>query len=639
MECKYIKRCNLIILAAYVVVMIFVCTSCRKVDSIVEGDSHIEGLYDCTDKMDIAGWDIAGAMFMKDGNLLIYYSSQDRKQARIAIYDISDWNVLHEVYIYTEGYPQFRLSYRLDGGLVLADLKSGIYYFYDDKLHLEAESKVDCQNIENSAASNEDTGIYYVGDDGNTLLFLNVLNGMHQVLFELPPNLDSLHIEDITDDGKTIILTYFSNDTVSPGYVFVTKNKEPKYINDVSYCIAEAKGSYFISGYDFDSGITIFDTKKPRILLKYAFESSYETLSFAAFPKANLIVTWDGQNTIRAYDMDTGMMLNSVSVNTEEDNAGAAISERNPITIGNNAIACIPIYRETGLRIYLWDCLQKDVAYGDSETDFPLTSSAGDIEDIADQIKSETGINVIWGNEAASIFPEFKTVQVTDNSLLMSGIQEVKASLLKYPAGFFEKFRYGDIDGFSIYLCGSLIRQEQSEGESPSAAAMVYENTQSIVLDISEVSSIEGNLAHEIMHAVDAKIDYEIKANGFTGFDYDVWNELNPPDFAYLYSYTDTDGKTYERENITKYTPDDLFSTEYTDNIYFTDYYSCTYPTEDRARIFECLMTSEHELPWFFDSQHLMSKAKYMCFAIRQVFSDIMPETAYWERLVDLNDM
>ena len=61
------------------------------------------------------------------------------------------------------------------------------------------------------------------------------------------------------------------------------------------------------------------------------------------------------------------------------------------------------------------------------------------------------------------------------------------------------------------------------------------------------------------------------------------------------------------------------------------DAYSKSFPTEDRARVFEKLMDSGGN-PYFADSPVLMEKARTLCRIIREYFPSVAAiERASWE--------
>ena len=73
------------------------------------------------------------------------------------------------------------------------------------------------------------------------------------------------------------------------------------------------------------------------------------------------------------------------------------------------------------------------------------------------------------------------------------------------------------------------------------------------------------------------------------------------------------------------------------DGIYFLDGDSTTYPTEDRARIFENLATFAPEArPEAFKGKNMQLKAAYLCAALRDAYDSIAAaEDVFWEQGLD----
>ncbi|MBQ2558536.1 MAG: hypothetical protein II553_05950, partial [Lachnospiraceae bacterium] len=75
------------------------------------------------------------------------------------------------------------------------------------------------------------------------------------------------------------------------------------------------------------------------------------------------------------------------------------------------------------------------------------------------------------------------------------------------------------------------------------------------------------------------------------------------------------------------------------DDIWFTDIYARTYPTEDRARIMEALMEyPEGMLTEYLSCPHLRAKAECLCAMIRAAFPSIAAcrEPVRWERALGI---
>ena len=89
----------------------------------------------------------------------------------------------------------------------------------------------------------------------------------------------------------------------------------------------------------------------------------------------------------------------------------------------------------------------------------------------------------------------------------------------------------------------------------------------------------------------------------------------------------------YKRQ---EYTPYDADSYNDISNVYFVDGYSTTFASEDMARIFENLF-AQSELPYFFESPHLMVKAEYLCAVIRECLPSVKAaKEVIWEKSVQI---
>ena len=101
----------------------------------------------------------------------------------------------------------------------------------------------------------------------------------------------------------------------------------------------------------------------------------------------------------------------------------------------------------------------------------------------------------------------------------------------------------------------------------------------------------------------------------------DKWNSFNPSADMYTYTYADYGFSKYQ-----KYTYD-----RDVDGAYFVDGYAMTYPSEDRARLFESVMSDELFDIDFEDAPKLREKLNFYAKCIRQVFDTTGWEDIPWE--------
>ena len=118
---------------------------------------------------------------------------------------------------------------------------------------------------------------------------------------------------------------------------------------------------------------------------------------------------------------------------------------------------------------------------------------------------------------------------------------------------------------------------------------------------------VDQNFYHGLAHIIDARVMSECSA-------FDNWERLNPKGFDYDYNYI---ANQYRGED------------EYPGA--FIDTYAMSYPTEDRARIFEYAMLEGSEDS--FASETMQKKLTVLCDGIRRAFGlTESQDTLPWEQ-------
>ena len=128
---------------------------------------------------------------------------------------------------------------------------------------------------------------------------------------------------------------------------------------------------------------------------------------------------------------------------------------------------------------------------------------------------------------------------------------------------------------------------------------------------------------HELTHAA----DYRFLGEGL--FSEENWNAMNPDGFSYYYSYIDENGESYEYSGSTDYTAEGGVPSE---EVYFIDPYSKTFPMEDRARLMENLLSGQSPYAGAFRSGHVQEKLTYYFRFLREILGDgTWPSSTVWE--------
>lgn len=152
-----------------------------------------------------------------------------------------------------------------------------------------------------------------------------------------------------------------------------------------------------------------------------------------------------------------------------------------------------------------------------------------------------------------------------------------------------------------------------------------------IFISSSDVENMVSTIHHELSHVIDNALVLMQKDEENPVFSEEKWNELNPYADMYLYSYHE-DRNEYYKEYL--YEIDFGISDNYT-NAYFVDSYALTYPTEDRARIFERLLGNEDKTIDYSKTPNLKKKLNYYAECIRATFDTTGWKNVPWEAYME----
>ena len=189
-------------------------------------------------------------------------------------------------------------------------------------------------------------------------------------------------------------------------------------------------------------------------------------------------------------------------------------------------------------------------------------------------------------------------------------------------------------DGIDLYLAGDIY-SVTSDGVSSAIGFTYAQNKRRVIVqDIDySIPELRYTVFHELMHIIDDKLE---KAEAETGIPYlSGWLEFLPKHVNYYNSYRDKKGNEITDASYTRFESDENL-------IYFYDPYSKTYPTEDRARVFEYLMHGYDGDDDALYGDHLLEKARYLCVVLRQCFDCLNaddPTVLPWESILGETDM
>lgn len=420
----------------------------------------------------------------------------------------------------------------------------------------------------------------YIVMENNTLYILN----NKKTKFRTIENMDNSFYQDYfyTDDNTYILINQNAK-----YYLYDINKNEQKEIDYVNY-FEYRNGFYFIN----ENTIKIIDLKND-LELEYTNFLEKDTIYSSDISKDN--------NHFYFYDTDR----NSLYIEDFKENT---IIEYK-----------LPIKKESGINnikidnhfLYILD-LEGNLYILNLEE---ITNKEQDIEEykkkeeeevrnIISKIKDNYNVNIKIKEETNIKYPDFYAEVEKDNEKILNALESIEKILSKLNKEFFYSFYDLEYDGLNIYLTGTLSPSNyETQVSNPAAFSLVFKNEYMIVLDI-EQHSLEDLLCHELEHNIENNSNYHNKIM------FEKWDELNPKDFYYKYSYTENTTQNY------------TLTEEDKKNVYFIDTYSHTYPTEDRARVFEyvCASTIDIDLK---DYPNLNTKAEYIKEEIIKAFPSL----------------
>ena len=243
------------------------------------------------------------------------------------------------------------------------------------------------------------------------------------------------------------------------------------------------------------------------------------------------------------------------------------------------------------------------------------------LRDLADTIEQQMGVDIYIGNECGGIIGGYAVVPLDDYAITQQALETLQYEMSRYPEGFFKQFDSSYLSGIDIYLAGSLIGTSEYNLSTAGGFQTEYNGGYAIFADVIYPESIRQTFHHELSHAIDMKIN-SVVSEGNLIFDENYWNSLNPVQNGYTNSYSE-----FGNAELAPY----IYDTYNKENAYYIDSYSQTFPTEDRARLFEYAVADYGWIDWYA-APHLKAKLDYYAQAIRLAFDTTGWNNVIWEK-------
>lgn len=235
--------------------------------------------------------------------------------------------------------------------------------------------------------------------------------------------------------------------------------------------------------------------------------------------------------------------------------------------------------------------------------------------DRAAELSERFGIRICIADLTEEEYINFTAARET-RERISAALDVTERALSAYPEGFFFQLPHGGIHSIELHLTGALTKRDAGESGFTSFDGYMEQQEGKTVMavDISGEIISEDTFHHEIMHLIDDKLTFHAWLNEDALWSEEGWAALNPAGFAYADSYNDLPANFYS----------DGFDG------WFTEFYSRTFPREDRATVMEYAIMGEE---WMFSGMPgRLAKLEYLCACIRDGFDTTgWPEMTVWE--------
>lgn len=271
-------------------------------------------------------------------------------------------------------------------------------------------------------------------------------------------------------------------------------------------------------------------------------------------------------------------------------------------------------------KLYFWDLTP--AVEGENLELTPYDSSkpqgspvSAELYQRAEDLSQRYGVDIRIADQCALDYDQYTSDMITDEQNIRGALNVLEQVLAVYPEGYFEQLLYGNVRSIRIELVGNLKKKNVDPNAAFTTFAAFTQEKDSYYLMVADIyMTYYESYFHEFSHITDKRLAWDAALRTDALYSEAGWMALQPSGFYYSYSY-DT-------------LPADVHNSDY--DGWFVDDYSCTFPTEDRARVMEYAM---YGWDYVFENAPLRAKLDYYCRCIRDCFDTTgWPEVTAWEK-------
>ncbi len=333
--------------------------------------------------------------------------------------------------------------------------------------------------------------------------------------------------------------------------------------------------------------------------------------------------------SLRVYDLSAGLLLGELPNSIQQTNAIMTAQ-----LVPRMGAVLLTTYEgpESISNYYLWDYAAAPLNLDAQVEKTTLAIMRAGNDDLALQIAQNQDVKVHLRQNGLSFENDtYEAGALLDEVSIRMALEGIQRFFQALPEGLLTEALRPDYSKLDFYLVGA-IRRRGTEGLPTAMGVAAVTGEERYIVATGADLGTNANLAHEIMHILEDRLldhDEETGGQGISN-----WLQLSPAEWeegGYAFRYLDEEGnQLYDAS----FTAEDL-SSPAEQPIYYVDAYSRTFPLEDRARIFEKLFAAQDELPPELLHPHVLRKAHYLCWLLRQAFPTLRhAPTLPWERLL-----
>lgn len=548
----------------------------------------------------------------------VYSIEKDMDILYLRLLDLDTGELIRETSLFTS--PSSPVTVQsLEDNIIVSDGSLGIIHVLDEKLDEIQTYSVSGNSIYVNPSL---TKAFCLGNDGIQIISLG--SGTGETLLE---NVADLSLYSCR--GEYLTFRYIDLNTYDKREFYASlhlkSGKLEVFTMDDNVSELEYQGGIWVGKLSSKEQTYLIGNQEN--LSTFTLDLTYPSLQLPEDVSHLMVIAMNSNNhqILTAYDT-TGTFLSDCSL----ENISGSLVQNMIWHEGAQGYFFFLVTEEGYDQLYFWDFSEKRTednlvltSYQENEN---LTGTVLDSSyyDKAKKLSEKYGVTIKIADLCNTDYLDKTVLQECSEDKVSTALSLLEKAFSTYPEGFWNQLPYGSYRTIEINLTGAISNKEWMEGHESTAFLQHNDGKITMVLDINQDASIlEQNFYHESSHIIDKHLEHVALYKENSLYSEETWASFNPADFIQL----NPEYKGY-------YGSYDIMPMEYFDEAftpYFVYDYGKSFPTEDRATIFETAMVGNTNIFSGADNP-LQKKLSYYSQCIRDAFDTTgWPECTAWE--------